>query len=32
MASFDPAFIAQLAKVFVVPETFARSPVLKQLF
>jgi len=32
MASYDPAFIAQLAKVFVVPETFARSPLLMQIF
>jgi hypothetical protein len=32
MGSYSPAFIAQLATVFVVPETFARSPQLKQIF
>jgi hypothetical protein len=32
MASYSPAFIAQLATVFIVPETFVRSPQLKQIF
>lgn len=32
IAGFNPAFIAQLASVFIVPETFARSLQLKQIF
>ncbi len=32
IGGYSPAFIAQLAAVFVVPETFARSPQLKQIF